>query len=70
MNEIWGLIENYQPFADSRGFGKQWKRMIDERTIEAARSAEWIAWEAGYDDAADAASEAIRVIGAALEVKP
>ena len=23
VTEIWGLIESYQPFADSRGFGKQ-----------------------------------------------
>lgn len=38
-NEMWAVLEQYQPYADKAGYGESWKRMTIERTSEAAHQA-------------------------------
>lgn len=39
LTEMWAELEKYQPYADRRGFGYEWCRMMTERTTEAALAA-------------------------------
>ena len=55
LDHMWTVVLPYlQPLADEKGFGNEWRRMILERTPEAAREAVWAA-AAGAKTAARAA---------------
>lgn len=45
LNKMWAALEAYQPIADQNGHGESWKRMTQERTSEAADSAQKAAWD-------------------------
>jgi hypothetical protein len=48
LDEMWERLAQHQPFADARGFGSEWARMLEERTQDTV-------WEAAY--AAEQAAE-------------
>jgi hypothetical protein len=50
VSDVWHVLEEYQPYAERRGFGEEWRRMTRERTKSAAY------------DAQEAAHKAIRAI--------
>jgi hypothetical protein len=70
--DMWKELESYQPFADHDGHGVSWKRMCEEKTIDAAMYAaqdscmkNTFAWEAATTAAQslfDWQSEAIKAI--------
>ena len=64
LEEMWQELERYQPYADKRGFGAEWKQMTTERTEEAARAATYVAWSAGYAMNAAAGEAAARAAAA------
>lgn len=39
LNEMWEALAQYQPYAEKRGFGAEWRTMCKERTEKAARAA-------------------------------
>ena len=39
LSAMWDALARYQPFADADGHGESWKRMCEERTIDAAVAA-------------------------------
>lgn len=39
LNEMWAALAQYQPYADKRGFGAEWRTMCEERTEKSARAA-------------------------------
>ncbi len=52
LDEMWARLEEYQPIADERGYGAEWRRMCRKRT---PRAAKWVAKAAAATGAADAA---------------
>jgi hypothetical protein len=72
LAEMWANLEAYQPTADRRGYGAEWRRMCTERTEEAAMEAAWAAelaatssqWAAAWAEALS------RRINRAEEPKP
>jgi hypothetical protein len=72
LNEMWARLEEYQPIADKRGYGNQWKQMCEKRTPEAAekaeKAAEWCA-ACASDEAWAARAEAARAEAEAAEAE-
>ena len=59
LDWMWGtVLPAVQPLADDRGFGPEWQRMIDKRSVDAADAAAWAAWAAWAARAATAARAA------------
>jgi hypothetical protein len=50
--EMWAALEAHQSRADERGYGREWRRMCQERTPEAAMEAGEEAWSAEAESAA------------------
>lgn len=54
LNEMWEALAQYQPYADKRGFGDEWRRMTTKRTVSAAvvaldaADAGWAKYSAAY----------------------
>jgi len=52
LDEMWERFEEYQPTADRRGYGAEWRRMCQERTPRAAKAvrdaAYWVARDAEW----------------------
>jgi hypothetical protein len=67
MTEMWIALERYQPYANTRGFGAEWKRMTTEHTEEAAWEAAREAVSAG--EAAWYAADATKHINKAIEME-
>ena len=65
LDEMWMRLAEHQPFADQRGYGKQWKQMCEQRTEEAADAARAAADAAAR--AADAARAAADAADAAAD---
>jgi len=55
LDTMWDRLTQHQPIADERGYGKEWRRMCEERTPESATDAGEEAWSAGAAYAAGAA---------------
>jgi hypothetical protein len=68
LKKMWTAMEAYQPFADKRGFGKEWRRMCEKRTEDASFAAGWAADAAGMTRVAYAA-EAAGMSRSALAIK-
>ena len=62
LNEMWEALAQYQPYADRRGFGNEWRKMTTERTKKAA----YIATDAAAGQAEDAAAWAADSAGVAV----
>jgi len=60
MGWMWGALENLQPLADERGFGKAWATMTAEKTSADASAAAYAASASAAAYAASAASAAAR----------
>ena len=39
IDQMWTRLAQHQPFADERGYGKEWRTMCEERLPEAADEA-------------------------------
>ena len=67
LDWMWGtVLPQLQGLADEKGFGKEWRRMCEERTVEAAaRAARAAARAAETADAAYAAVSAVQAARAA-----
>ena len=61
LDLMWRKFEAHQPFADERGYGEAWRRMCEERAVEAATAA----WDATRAAAWDAAAEYAAAVDAA-----
>jgi hypothetical protein len=51
MEKMWAEMAKHQPIADEQGYGDEWARMCDLKTLEAAMAAakvklEWPLWGA------------------------
>ena len=60
---MWEKFAEHQPEADRLGYGAAWRRMCEERTVEAADAA----WDAAGDAAWDAAGDAAAWAACAAE---
>ena len=64
LDQMWEKFEAHQPVADRLGYGEAWRRMCEERTVEAADAAADAAWE--VEDPADVAAAAAETAAAAV----
>jgi hypothetical protein len=60
IDEMWDRLAAHQPYADQRGYGKEWQALCKYRTQQSAQAlgdflwsnkhpmAAWAAWSAGF----------------------
>ncbi len=58
IDDMFGVLALYQPYAEKRGFGASWKRMCEYRITDSAYLASQAAWAYRASDAAMSASDA------------
>jgi hypothetical protein len=66
LNWMWRCLEPLQPLADKKGFGFEWREMIEQKTSTAAYAAEAAA--EAVEAAVEAAAEAVAYAAAADSV--